>query len=114
MSKPKSHSAEATCVAISSLKAFITRLHFYVGLFVGPFILITVITGTLYVLTPQLEDMIYRDKLRTSSLGTVQPLADQVKAARDFIGDEPRLFSYTAINRPELEFAYYVQRAGLG
>ncbi|WP_421521798.1 PepSY-associated TM helix domain-containing protein [Ochrobactrum quorumnocens] len=89
----KSGSVEATRVAGSSLKAFITRLHFYVGLFVGPFILIAAITGTLYVLTPQLEDMIYRDQLRTSSLGTVQPLADQVKAARDFIGDDPRLFA---------------------
>ncbi len=89
----KNGPAEITRASGSSLKAFITRLHFYVGLFVGPFILIAAITGTLYVLTPQLEDMIYRDQLCTSSLGTAQPLADQVKAAGDYIGEDPRLFA---------------------
>lgn len=93
LSKPKSCSTDTTRVVSSSLKAFITRLHFYVGLFVGPFILIAAFTGTLYVLTPQLEDMIYRDQLRTTSMGTVRPLAAQVKAARNFIGDEPKLFA---------------------
>jgi len=114
LSKPKSHPAEATRVSSSSLKAFITRLHFYVGLFVGPFILIAAITGTLYVLTPQLEDMIYRDQLRTSSLGTVQPLADQVKAARDFIGDEPRLFAIRPSTGPGWNSRIMFSEPGLG
>ncbi len=114
LSKPKSHSSEATRVASSSLKAFITRLHFYVGLFVGPFILIAAITGTLYVLTPQLEDMIYRDQLRTSSLGTVQPLADQVKAARDFIGDEARLFAIRPSTGPGWNSRIMFSEPGLG
>ncbi len=35
----------------AALMALITRLHFYVGLFVGPFILVAAVTGTLFVLT---------------------------------------------------------------
>ncbi|MFP3374332.1 PepSY domain-containing protein, partial [Pseudomonas sp. SIMBA_068] len=31
------------------------RLHFYIGLFIAPFIFVAALTGTLYVLTPQLE-----------------------------------------------------------
>lgn len=110
----KNSPAETTRVAGSSLKAFITRLHFYVGLFVGPFILIAAITGTLYVLTPQIEDMIYRDQLRTASLGTVQPLADQVKAARDFIGDEPRLFAIRPSTGPGWNTRVMFSVPGLG
>jgi uncharacterized iron-regulated membrane protein len=81
---------------------------------VGPFILIAAITGTLYVLTPQLEDMIYRDQLRTSSLGTVQPLADQVKAVRDFIGDEPRLFAIRPSTGPGWNSRIMFSEPGLG
>jgi len=110
----KNGATEATRVARSGLKAFITRLHFYVGLFVGPFIVIAAITGTLYVLTPQLEDMIYRDQLRTSSLGTVQPLADQVKAARDFIGDDPRLFAIRPSTGPGWNTRVMFSEPGLG
>ncbi len=53
--------------------------------------MIAAVTGTLYVLTPQLENYIYRDQLRTASLGTLQPLAEQVKAAETFIGEGPKL-----------------------
>ena len=36
--------------------ALLRRVHFYIGLFVGPFIFVAALTGTLYVLTPQLEN----------------------------------------------------------
>ncbi|TKT74909.1 PepSY-associated TM helix domain-containing protein [Aquamicrobium sp. LC103] len=77
----------------SGFRAFVTRLHFYVGLFVGPFVLIAAITGTLFVITPQIEDYLYRDELRTASLGEARSLADQADAARDYIGAAPRLFA---------------------
>jgi len=112
--KSKAGSSKATSSAGTSMKAFITRLHFYVGLFVGPFILIAAITGTLYVLTPQLENMIYRDQLRTASLGTVQRLADQVKAARDFIGDDPRLFAVRPSTGPGWNTRVMFSEPGLG
>ncbi|WP_073582740.1 PepSY-associated TM helix domain-containing protein [Vibrio quintilis] len=64
------------------LLAFLTRLHFYIGLFVGPFIFIAALTGTLYVITPQLERMVYHHELTTDSSGTFHTLQAQIQAAR--------------------------------
>lgn len=57
------------------------RLHFYIGLFVGPFIFIAALTGTIYVLTPQLESRYYSTWLFTDNTGTVHPLSQQITAA---------------------------------
>ncbi len=78
-------------------RAFLLRLHFYVGLFAGPFILIAALTGTLYVATPQLEAWIYREALSTGETGDwtspetpkPAPLAEQIRAARKLAGDAP-------------------------
>ncbi|CAM3795255.1 hypothetical protein VA7868_03090 [Vibrio aerogenes CECT 7868] len=70
------------------LLAFLTRLHFYIGLFVGPFIFIAALTGTLYVMTPQLERMIYHHELITDSRGTPQPLLAQIQSARNSLPED--------------------------
>lgn len=62
------------------------RLHFRIGLFVAPFLLIAALTGTLYALTPQLENLIYHDALYTDSQGTPLPLADQLRSAQRHLG----------------------------
>jgi uncharacterized iron-regulated membrane protein len=62
------------------------RLHFYIGLFVGPFIFIAALSGTLYVATPQLEAWLYRDALTASVKGSPHSLADQVAVARQAAG----------------------------
>ncbi|MBR7651809.1 PepSY domain-containing protein [Brucella oryzae] len=100
--------------ASTGFHAFVTRLHFYVGLFVGPFIMIAAVTGTLYVLTPQLENYIYRDQLRTASLGTLQPLAEQVKAAETFIGEGPKLFAVRPSIGPGWNTRVMFNQPGLG
>ena len=66
-----------------SFAAFIKRLHFYIGLFVGPFIFMAAFTGTLYVLTPQLENVLYKQQLSAVTQGTVQPLSAQIAAAKN-------------------------------
>lgn len=66
----------------------VLRLHFYIGLFVGPFILVAAITGTLFVLTPQLENIIYAEQLRNDSEGKTQPLSQQVEAAIAHLGTD--------------------------
>lgn len=86
-------SARPRAASGSALLALITRLHFYIGLFVGPFILVAAVTGTLFVLTPHLENLIYADQLRTTSTGAAQPLAAQVQAAQSQVGPGPRLFA---------------------
>ncbi|WP_082712214.1 PepSY-associated TM helix domain-containing protein [Vibrio tritonius] len=62
--------------------SFVRRLHFYIGLFVGPFIFMAALTGTLYVMTPQLEQWVYHDELTTTNQGQPQPLSLQIAAAR--------------------------------
>ncbi|MDU0342445.1 PepSY-associated TM helix domain-containing protein [Bosea rubneri] len=95
-------------------KAFITRLHFYAGLLVGPFILIAALTGTLYVLTPQIEHLIYREQLTATAVGEPASLAAQVEAARRHIGDGPRFFAIRPAPRPGETTRVMFAQAGLG
>jgi len=69
------------------------RLHFYIGLFIAPFIFIAALTGTLYVLTPQLEQAIYHDALTTRAQGEPQPLSAQVAAARAWAGQSVHIYA---------------------
>jgi uncharacterized iron-regulated membrane protein len=92
MSRPVTAGAAAMRAGGPEFRAFIIRLHFYIGLFVGPFILVAIVTGTLFVLTPQLEAALYADQLQGQT-GVPQPLAAQAQAARAHIGPEPRLFA---------------------
>lgn len=84
----------------NALLLLITRLHFYIGLFVGPFILIAALTGTLYVLTPQLENAYYHETLTTSSQGPTQPLAAQIKAAQASLPQNLTLFAVRPAPQP--------------
>ncbi|MCK0198248.1 PepSY domain-containing protein [Ancylobacter sp. 6x-1] len=74
--------------ANNPFRAFITRLHFYVGLFVGPFILVAALSGTLYVLTPQIDAFVFREQLRATPTGENRSLKDQIDAARDWLGTD--------------------------
>jgi uncharacterized iron-regulated membrane protein len=58
-------------------------LHFYAGIFVGPFILIAAITGLLYAVIPPIDSMLYHHELTVEHVGEQRlPLADQLAAAR--------------------------------
>jgi len=98
----------------AALRAFLTRLHFYVGLFVGPFLLVAAITGTLYVLTPQIENILYRDQLVAQSQGPAHPLSEQITAARASIGEGPRLFAVRPAKDETQTTRVMFTEAGLG
>ncbi len=70
--------------------ALITRLHFYVGLFVGPFILIAALSGVLYVFSPSIESSVYSDVLTTASRGPAHDLRAQVDAALAVVGADSK------------------------
>lgn len=74
--------------ARAPLRPFLLRMHFYLGLFVGPFIFAAALTGLLYVLTPQIESWLYREALFTDSTGPARSLAEQALAAQDALGDD--------------------------
>lgn len=69
------------------------RIHFYVGLFIAPFIFVAALTGTLYVLTPQLENAIYADALYVKPQGTARPLSAQIEAAQNHMGPQAKIYA---------------------
>ena len=76
-----------------SLFNLLRRLHFYIGLFIAPFIFIAALTGTLYVLTPQIENVLYSSALTTEAQGAAKPLSAQITAARRHIGEAARIYA---------------------
>lgn len=67
----------------SGIRPLLLRLHFYAGVFVGPFILIAAITGLLYALIPQIDSFAFRHELTVDEVGEQRlPLADQLAAVR--------------------------------
>ncbi|VTM21907.1 Uncharacterized iron-regulated membrane protein [Raoultella terrigena] len=58
-----------TCTSRAAWLNLLRRLHFYIGLFIGPFIFVAALTGTLYVATPQLENWLYHDALSATPGG---------------------------------------------
>ncbi|MFC0198860.1 PepSY-associated TM helix domain-containing protein [Paracoccus rhizosphaerae] len=81
---PSSHQPSGRA-APNALRPFLVRLHFYIGLFVGPFLFIAALSGMLYVLTPQIEQRLYADALFTDQTGAAQPLTAQAEAARSYL-----------------------------
>lgn len=63
-----------------AVRALALRLHFYAGLFVGPFLLIAAVTGALYAISPTIESLVNRDLLYVDSAGPQRPLVEQVNA----------------------------------
>lgn len=80
-----------TCTPRAAWLSVLRRLHFYIGLFVGPFIFVAALSGTLYVATPQLENWFYHDALYGVEGGTRQPLAEQIAVAEQLTGGHLRL-----------------------
>jgi len=65
----------------SLLRPLVLRLHFYAGVLVAPFILVAAVTGGLYAVAPQVEQVVYAHELHVEPAATAVPLADQVAAA---------------------------------
>lgn len=67
---------------LRGLRPLLLRLHFYAGVFVGPFILIATVTGLLYALIPQIDDAVYRHELTVDHVGEQRlPISEQLRAA---------------------------------
>ncbi len=65
------------------IRPLLMRLHFYAGIFVGPFILVAAVTGLMYALIPQIDAMATRDQRIVEAVGDqTVPLAQQLSAVR--------------------------------
>lgn len=82
-----------TCTSRAAWLNLLRRLHFYIGLFIGPFIFVAALTGTLYVATPQLENWLYHDALYGLPEGTPQPLSAQIALAEEATQGNLRLLA---------------------
>ncbi|GJL43301.1 membrane protein [Enterobacter asburiae] len=82
-----------TCTPRAAWINLLRRLHFAVGLFVGPFIFVAALTGTLYVATPQLENLFYRDALTSETSNEPHSLAEQIAVAEQVAGKHMPLFA---------------------
>ncbi|WP_328527495.1 PepSY domain-containing protein [Nocardioides sp. NBC_00368] len=58
------------------------RVHFTAGLLVAPFLAVLALTGLAYAFSPQINDVLYGDKLYVEAqTGSPRPLSEQVEAA---------------------------------
>ena len=73
----------------TALRSFIQRIHFYGGMFVGPFILIAALTGCLYAVAPSLEKVVYRDVMTVPAVEHPVSLEEQIQAAQHKHPDMP-------------------------
>lgn len=64
------------------IRPLVLRLHFYAGVLVAPFILVASVTGLLYTIAPQVEQIAYHDLTHVTPSGDQATLAEQVAAAR--------------------------------
>ncbi|BBY17019.1 PepSY-associated TM helix domain-containing protein [Mycolicibacterium litorale] len=65
-----------------ALTALLRRLHFYAGVFVGPFLLIAAVSGGLYAIAPSIEHLLYRDHLHVHPSGESRSVGEQITAAQ--------------------------------
>ncbi|HVX47019.1 MAG TPA: PepSY domain-containing protein [Mycobacteriales bacterium] len=75
---------EARSGGWAAVRPLVMRLHFYAGIFIAPFLLISAVTGLLYTAAPQIEHVLYKHELTVpiSGDGHRIPLQSQIRAAR--------------------------------
>ncbi|WP_328691695.1 PepSY domain-containing protein [Streptomyces caniferus] len=66
----------------SALRPLVRRLHFYAGVLIAPFLLVTAVTGLLYAGAFQAEKVVYAHELSVPAGEHTLPLSRQVAAAR--------------------------------
>lgn len=103
-----------TCTPRAAWINFLRRLHFAIGLFVGPFIFVAALTGTLYVATPQLESFIYHDALTANTSGEAHSLAEQLAVARQVTGEHLPLYAVRPGMLPGVTTRVMFNAPGLG
>lgn len=67
----------------AALRPLALRLHFYAGVLVAPLLFVAALTGLLYALSFQAENILYRHELRVPVGESAKPLTAQVAAAKE-------------------------------
>lgn len=82
------------------LSPLLLRLHFYAGIFVGPFILVAATSGALYALTPQVEQVVYDHELHVPVTESSLTLGEQIAAADAYVGPDEQLVAVRPAPEP--------------
>ena len=85
------------------------RWHFYAGLFVMPLLIVLAITGTIYCFQPQIEPLLYRDRMIVADPHGPQLPRDVLlakAAAREPRGAVPALAQIEADRTRSAEFVF--------
>ncbi|WP_112133468.1 Dyp-type peroxidase [Glycomyces dulcitolivorans] len=81
----------------AALRQPLLRLHFYAGILIAPFLLVSALTGLAYALSYPLEDFLYQDLKTVEPGGEPLTLANQVNAVTEAHPD----WSVTAVRPAE-------------
>ncbi|WP_410643320.1 PepSY-associated TM helix domain-containing protein [Amycolatopsis sp. lyj-346] len=114
------HPAEAPAqprVTWAAVRPLLVRLHFYAGVFVGPFLLVAAVTGLAYVWTPQLEQAAHDRELHVPAAPGFVSLDQQTAIAKAAVpdgtvtgvrpGPAPTDTTQVIFDRPGLEPSYH-------
>jgi uncharacterized iron-regulated membrane protein len=71
----------------AAIRPWLLRLHFYAGVFVGPFLVIAALTGIAYIYTPQLEQALYDHELHVPAAPGALSLDRQTELAQSQVPD---------------------------
>jgi len=82
------------------LSPLLLRLHFYAGVFVGPFVLVAAASGALYALTPQIEQAVYDHELHAPAGVSQLALREQILAADAYVGPDEQLVAVRPAPEP--------------
>lgn len=83
---PATRPASPQAAGTGWFRAFLLRVHFYAGILAAPFLLVAAVTGGLYAMTPQLEQVLYARELHVPAVAHPLPLSAQVQAATSHAG----------------------------
>jgi uncharacterized iron-regulated membrane protein len=110
MLAPNSIAAEAPSSAdVIAHRRTLWRWHFYAGLFVMPLLIVLAITGTIYCFQPQIEPLLYRDRMVVADTSGPQLSRDVLlakAAASEPPGAVPTLAQIEADRTRSAEFVF--------
>ncbi|WP_250865691.1 PepSY domain-containing protein [Caballeronia sp. INSB1] len=101
--------AAASNAEVIAHRRTLWRWHFYAGLFVMPLLIVLAITGTIYCFQPQIEPLLYRDRMFVADTHGPQLSRDVLlakAAAREPRGAVPTLAQIDADRTRSAEFVF--------
>jgi uncharacterized iron-regulated membrane protein len=105
-------SASLSDVRVAARHRLLWRWHFYAGLFVMPLLLVLAITGTLYCFQPQIEPLLYHDRMIVDARAEPR-LSQQVLLAKASAAEPRDAVPSTAVittdPRRSVEFVFRLQ-----